>query len=122
VSSGKRKFQVIDATSKETVPFANLSDRELDVLRRVKQKHSEVGATVRYASDDEIHACLRLPHSPVAPGLSAAASAAAFKAWVVAQFHAEHDKAEVESGSGTFHQLNWSEVARVQNRYVECKH
>jgi hypothetical protein len=58
----------------------------------------------------------------VAPGLSAAASAAAFKAWVVAQFHAEHDKAEVEPGSATFHQLNWSELARVQNRYVECKH
>jgi hypothetical protein len=77
-------------------------------------------AQLRYASDDEIHACLSLPHSPVAPGLSAAASAAALKAWVVAQFHAEHAKAEVVPGSATFHQLNWSELARasVQNRYV----
>jgi hypothetical protein len=64
---------------------------------------------------------LRLAHSPVDPGVDAAASGAALKAWVAAQFHAEHEHAEVEPNTGVFHQLELDEIARVQNRYVRYR-
>ena len=121
MASAKRKFRIIDATSVSPAPFPtieSLTDRELDVLRQVKLKRGDPGAMIRYASDDDIHTCLGLQHSPVPQGASAAASASAFKAWVVTQFHAEHDNAEVEPGSGTFHRLNFAEFMLVQNRYV----
>ena len=75
---------------------------------------------IRYASDNDIHACLGLPHSPLPQGDSAATSAAAFKAWVVTQFQEEYRNAEVEPGSGIFHRLNLVELMKVQNRYVHC--
>lgn len=122
----KRKFNFVDATTQpvEAVQpadagvLASLPDHVLAVLHEVTLKPGDPGAIFIYSSDNEIHVCLGQANSPVPQGATAAASSAALRAFVVAQFHAEHDNAEVQAGSGIFHQLNLVEYLNVIGRYV----
>ena len=122
VAAPTQPFAVFDITKNGDVKSCvrvDLPDSVLDVLRLVKLKPHNPSAMIRLSSDEEVHACLGLDHSPIAQGVDAAASVAALKAWIVVQFNSVRMNCEVQPGSTIFHKLDWVEYSGFQQM---CEH
>ena len=104
--------------------FSNLMQDDLDFRRLIDglDEPDDPGAIILLSSDQEIHVCLGLAHSPIAQGADALASAAAFRNWISFQFHSAHDHSQVQHNQMLFHHLSEVEFVDVQNRYVLLIH
>jgi hypothetical protein len=80
------------------------------------------GAIIILSSDQEIHTCLGLAHSPVAQGADERASAGAFRNWISLQFKLAYDHSQVERDQLLFHHMTDAEFLDVQNRYMPLIH